>query len=429
MNRFIDEREKSVALNDLIEIVKIPTVSATGSLSESSFSYNKCSQWLLHRLSLIDCLTNVHIINESVENKPIVVATWHGVDSSLSSILLNSHYDVVPVIDEYWTVPPFAGYQNGGRVYGRGVQDMKSVCVQYINSITYLNKVNYKPLRTIHLSFVPDEEIGGNDGMGVLMQSQWYKGITIGLALDEGLASEDSNYSIFYGERLPWWIKVKAEGNTGHASRFIEDTAVEKILKISEKALSYRLEQKKLLDNSNLDDDIVDSAITTTTTTATASVVGTDVCNHCAYATRKKLKLGDVTTINLTSLHSGVTAGGKDVLNVIPPTAEASFDIRISPHTQPITIKNMFDSWCHEISTPATTTTSAPTTDMTWSFVVPALQEHSTTSIDPSINHWWSIMQSTLQDCCGITILPEVFPAATDSRYLRAHKKKAFGFR
>ena len=28
----------------------------------------------------------------------------------------------------------------------------------------------------------------------------------IGLALDEGLASETDVYSVFYGERLPWWV-------------------------------------------------------------------------------------------------------------------------------------------------------------------------------------------------------------------------------
>jgi len=29
-----------------------------------------------------------------------------------------------------------------------------------------------KPLRTIHISFVPDEEIGGADGMGKFINSQ-----------------------------------------------------------------------------------------------------------------------------------------------------------------------------------------------------------------------------------------------------------------
>jgi hypothetical protein len=42
-----------------------------------------------------------------------------------------------------------------GRVYGRGAQDMKCVCVQYIEAIRKLHSVNptFRPQRTIHLTF------------------------------------------------------------------------------------------------------------------------------------------------------------------------------------------------------------------------------------------------------------------------------------
>lgn len=47
----------------------------------------------------------------------------------------------------------------------------------------------------------------------------------------------------------------------------------------------------------------------------------------------KKKNLGDVTTVNLTMLQSGVSSnGGKSfTLNVVPSEATAGFDIRISP--------------------------------------------------------------------------------------------------
>lgn len=123
----------------------------------------------------------------------------------------------------------------------------KCVCVQYIESIKKLKSIDFQPLRTVHLSFVPDEEIGGVDGMNVMLQSDWFSSLNIGLALDEGLASEEDEFAVFYGERLPWWIHVTATGNTGHASRFIEGTAVEQILGIAQKALAFRSEQRDLL--------------------------------------------------------------------------------------------------------------------------------------------------------------------------------------
>jgi len=67
--------------------------------------------------------------------------------------------------------------------------------------------------------------------MAALLSSQLYKTIPgIALALDEGLASTTDSYSVFYGERLPWWVDVTATGNTGHGSRFIDNTAVEQII-------------------------------------------------------------------------------------------------------------------------------------------------------------------------------------------------------
>ena len=81
---------------------------------------------------------------------------------------------------------------------------MKCVCIQYIAALRNLHKNNFVPERTIHITFVPDEEIGGADGMQILLASEWFKTIKVGIALDEGLANEGDEYTIFYGERLPW---------------------------------------------------------------------------------------------------------------------------------------------------------------------------------------------------------------------------------
>lgn len=71
-----------------------------------------------------------YVLEESKPNKPIVVGVWEGLDTSLPGILLNCHYDVVPVANEHWTVPPFDAVVEGDRIYGRGSQDMKCVCAQ-----------------------------------------------------------------------------------------------------------------------------------------------------------------------------------------------------------------------------------------------------------------------------------------------------------
>ena len=75
------------------------------------------------------------MVREYVENKPCLVATRLGSEPELPSILLNSHYDVVPAIMEYWNVAPFAAMIKDGKIWGRGTQDMKCVCMIFFNMV------------------------------------------------------------------------------------------------------------------------------------------------------------------------------------------------------------------------------------------------------------------------------------------------------
>jgi aminoacylase len=234
--------EARAAVDNLISVIQFPTISGLG---PTNGSYVACAEWIISELQTAGL--NASILPESKSGKPIVVATWRGIDSTLPSLLLNSHYDVVPIDESRWTVPAFDGITANGRIYGRGSQDMKSVCIQHIVALRTLINHSVQPQRDVHVTFLPDEEIGGVDGMNILIQSDWFSNLHIALALDEGLASEGDSYSIFYGERLPWFVRVKAVGNTGHGSRFIDGTASEMIVGVANKALTYRRQQKQLL--------------------------------------------------------------------------------------------------------------------------------------------------------------------------------------
>ena len=61
-------------------------------------------------------------MKSSLPGKPIVVALWKGKDATLPCVVLNSHYDVVPVSEDMWTKPAFVGLREDGKIYGRGAQ-------------------------------------------------------------------------------------------------------------------------------------------------------------------------------------------------------------------------------------------------------------------------------------------------------------------
>ena len=279
---------------------------------------------------------------------------------------------------------------------------MKSVCAQYIVAISRLLKDNYQPVRTMRLSFVPDEEISGAHGMGILLHSEWFRNHSVAIAFDEGLASEGNGYSVFYGERLPWWVNIIAEGNTGHASRFIEGTASEIILSVVNKAHAFRADQRALLHG--------------------------DHPAGCSHSVAAKT-IGDVTSLNMTMIRSGDrgTVAEDAAYNVIPVRMEAGFDVRISPYMPPQDMATLLDKWCREANEEIAGIPEGG--GVRWEYHMGRdQQEHASTSTDPLLNPWWKLFSDSISSKFDTTCTPMVFPAATDSRFLRAEGIKAIGF-
>lgn len=89
-------------------------------------------------------------------------------------------------------------------MYLAGTQDTKAIGMQYLAAIRELKKSGQTLKRTIHVTFVPDEEIGGTFGMKQFVHHDVFKSLNIGFALDEGQASPNDTYFIYYGERSNW---------------------------------------------------------------------------------------------------------------------------------------------------------------------------------------------------------------------------------
>lgn len=310
---------------------------------------------------------------EVCPGRVITILTWKGTNPQLSSILLNSHTDVVPVFEEYWRYDPFAAFKDSdGNIYARGAQDMKCVSIQYIEAIRRLKAEGRHFPRTIHMSFVPDEEIGGHKGMEMFVKRLEFMTLNVGFALDEGLANPSDTFTVFYGEKCPWWIKVKVEGNPGHGSRFIEDTAAEKLHRVITSFLEFREREKQRLKSE------------------------------------KHLTLGDVTSLNLTMLNGGIS------FNVVPSEMSAAFDIRIPPTVDLKAFEEQLTAWCRAAGEGVTYEFHQKYTDQSMT---------STEESDP----WWKAFSSTCRDM-NMKLKCEIFPAATDSRYIRAAGHPAIGF-
>lgn len=364
-NIFVDRMnlDKDLSVKRFQEYLRIKTVHPEP-------DYESAVKFLVSYGRELDLETTCH---EVCRNFTIVVMKFPGKNPSLPSILLNSHTDVVPVYPEKWTHDPWtADIAESGEIYGRGTQDMKCVGIQYLEAIRMLKSTNQQFERDIYITFVPDEEIGGVNGMGAFVNTPEFKALNVGFALDEGLANPENKYSVFYAERGVWWVRVKCEGSPGHGSRFIENTAVEKLQKVMDSFLSFRREQEQRLKKNT--------------------------CMH----------LGDVTSVNLTMLSGGVQP------NVVPQEFTATFDIRIPPTVDLAEFGNKVDGWCKNAGS-----------TVTYEF----LQKGMTQSITPTDDHnpWWVTLSSVLKQR-NVEVVKEIFSAATDGRFLRDAGYPVIGF-
>lgn len=81
---------------------------------------------------------------------------------------------------------------------------MKSVGIQYLEAIRKLMASGLKPRRTIHVTFVPDEELGGTKGMVPFVKSPEFQRLNVGFGLDEGGACPANSFLLFNAERALW---------------------------------------------------------------------------------------------------------------------------------------------------------------------------------------------------------------------------------
>ncbi len=131
--------------------------------------------------------------------------------------------DVVPARAEEWTVPPFGGIQRGGYFWGRGAVDMKSLGVAELMAFLSVHRRGTPLSRDLVFLGVPDEEAGGLQGVGRLLEDhpELFEGV--GYVLNEGGVNEvivdrTAYWGIEVDQKLPLWLRISTTGPRGHGA-------------------------------------------------------------------------------------------------------------------------------------------------------------------------------------------------------------------
>ena len=147
-------------------------------------------------------------------------------------VVLLSHLDVVPAEPEEWAVDPFTGIAAGGHVVGRGALDAKGIAIVHLLALVEIARRAAPLERDVIFLSVPDEETGGRDGAGWLLQE--HRDLVSGAeyvlaeggAILPGQGSAPDLWGVAFSEKSPCWLELVARGRAGHGSAASGDGAI-----------------------------------------------------------------------------------------------------------------------------------------------------------------------------------------------------------
>ena len=149
---------------------------------------------------------------------------WEGKSHSAPSVMM-AHYDVVPVVEEAWEKPPFAGIIEDGVLWGRGTLDTKVTFNGVLSAANHLIGQGFVPENDIYFAFSGGEEVNGPGASNIVSYFQEH-GIQPALVVDEGGAVVEN---VFPGVKAPCGmigiaekgmmnVQYSVQSGGGHAS-------------------------------------------------------------------------------------------------------------------------------------------------------------------------------------------------------------------
>ena len=143
------------AKNDLAQLVAIPSVSSPGFPEPRNHILDAYE--LVVELLRDAGVADVHAL-ELPDTAPVIVGGIPAPEGA-PTVLLYSHYDVVPPGDEtLWSSEPFVATERDGAIFGRGTADSKSNVIAHIGA---LRAWEGKPPVGIKVVIEGQEEVGG----------------------------------------------------------------------------------------------------------------------------------------------------------------------------------------------------------------------------------------------------------------------------
>jgi acetylornithine deacetylase/succinyl-diaminopimelate desuccinylase-like protein len=275
-------------------------------------------------------------IDEFAPGRANILATLKG-NGSARPLVLANHMDVVPAEPARWSVPPFAGVLKDGVLYGRGAVDMKSEGILHLIAFLRLKRENVPLGRDVLFLGTADEEnnfLGAiralsPQGFGERLRQAEYL-ITEGGENRTDATGKPLYFGVQAAQKGAYWLTLKASGRTGHGSRPIADSALNRLIRALERIRLWKTDLRVLPSVAKFCRDQVpqlkppqsewykDIAKAIQDPAIAAKVYDDEGISALLR-----------NTVSITVVHAGTAT------NVIPGSVEAQLDVRLLPGQDP----------------------------------------------------------------------------------------------
>ena len=215
-------------------------------------------------------------------------------------LIFNGHLDTFPVGEGQWTVPPLGGALKDGRIYGRGVSDMKAGIAATLTAVRILARLRDRWRGELVVTLAGDEENMGSLGSRWLLEN-------VPEAKGDAMLCGDvgSPMVVRFGEKGLCWVELEAVGHPAHGAHVHKGTnAIDR--------LRGALDGLKRLEKLP-----VDAPASVTSAIAAARSVSEPLSGEGEAETLQRV------TVNIGTIEGGISP------NLVPAQARAAADIRL----------------------------------------------------------------------------------------------------
>jgi len=352
-------------------------------------------------------------IDEFAPGRANLLATLAGSGAKRPLVLAN-HMDVVPAEPARWSVSPFAGVVKEGAIYGRGAVDMKSEGILHLVALIRLKREKPPLDRDVIFLGTADEEVNFQGALRALAP----EGFREQLRKAEYLITEGGENRVdadgrplYFGlqaaQKGAYWLTLKASGRTGHGSRPIAESALNRLIRALERIRLWHTEMRVLPSVARFCRDQVEHL------TPPQSEWYKDIAEAIQDPAVARTVYDDESvsallrnTVSITVARAGTAT------NVIPGRAEAELDVRLLPGQDPAAflaeITKIIDDPSVEVVPPS------------------HFYQASESAIDTELFH--SIERVVAKHYPGVPVTTKMSTGATESALYRPVGIIAYGF-